>query len=86
MRREYGIWRTDACDRCGNDFQVTRTQTRVVEDGEELVCSDCRIYEDAEEQSGVRVLPYEKGDAKASYAGSRRGESSSKKSKRSIED
>lgn len=55
MKREYGIWRTDACDRCGNEFQVTRTQPRVVENGEELVCSDCSIYEDAEKQSADAI-------------------------------
>ena len=48
MVRAYSTWATDACDRCGNEFQVTRTEARVYEDGEDVVCNDCDIWEKAE--------------------------------------
>jgi len=42
MKREYGLWEKDACDRCGIVFQVTRTRRRIIEEGKKLLCGECQ--------------------------------------------
>ena len=41
MKREFGVWEKAECDRCGDEFQVTRTEPRTIE---EAVCESCEMY------------------------------------------
>jgi hypothetical protein len=42
--RNYGRWAKDSCDNCGEEFQVTRTNPKVVLAGEDILCNDCDIW------------------------------------------
>lgn len=40
--RVYGLWEMDECEECGCEFQVTRTESKIVTG--RLICSDCTLY------------------------------------------
>lgn len=43
MSRSFGRWQKTECDRCGCEFEVTRTHEKVIEG--EVICGDCEVYE-----------------------------------------
>lgn len=38
-------WSNTTCDKCGDIFQITRAESKTVTGS--IICSDCKIYEDA---------------------------------------
>lgn len=48
--RNYDTWVKDACDMCGEEFQVTRTNPKVVLAGEAIVCNDCELWQEGYNQ------------------------------------
>lgn len=53
--RTYKPWTELACDRCGNQFLFTRTEPKILPIDQELICSDCQIYQDSYDEG------YQKG-------------------------
>ena len=43
MIRQFGSWEKTFCETCGAEFEITRTEPKVV-DGP-VVCSDCKMYD-----------------------------------------
>ena len=42
MIREFGRWARTPCDECGQEFYVTRTQSKAIEGP--VVCGECEMY------------------------------------------
>lgn len=44
MLRKFGVWAKTDCDKCGCEYQVTRTVSREMK---ACICGDCETYERA---------------------------------------
>ena len=47
MKIKFKPWQETECSECSDTFQVTRTQTKEFRNLHEIVCSDCKVWNEA---------------------------------------